>query len=145
MGINAAPGDLSATHIFGIGFQYALSNHRFSQLTSLTPSPIGFTFNAGAEYFFGKKDIYDITYKGYSFVHAFAGLILNSGLNGNISLTGGPSISIYTSSTLFGFGMNFNGNFYLSRNTGISPAILLMKQQDINSICIASVRGSFSF
>ena len=145
LGIDFPLAEITNTHSFGFGFQFTRSKHRLGQLISPQTSPIGFTYNFGAEYLFGKKDSYDVKYKGYSFMHAFAGFILNAGLNGNIILTAGPSASIYRNSTLLGIGFNFNGNFYLSPKIGISPSLLLYKQSEINNIWIASINGNFSF
>ena len=145
LGIDFPLAEITNTHSFGFGFQFARSKHRLGQLNSPPSSPIGFTYNLGAEYLLGKKDSYNVKYKGYSFAHAFAGLILNAGLNSNISLTAGPSASIYRNSTLWGLGFNFNVNFYLSHKIGISLSLLLYKQSEINSIWIASINGNFSF
>ena len=145
LGIDFPLAGITNTHSFGFGFQFARSKHRFGQLISLQASPIGFTYNFGAEYLLGKKDSYNVKYKGYSFIHAFAGFILNAGLNSNIGLTAGPSASIYTNSTLWGIGFDFNGNFYLSPKIGISLSLLLYKQSENNSIWIASINGNFSF
>lgn len=144
-GGNISLGYLSSTHPFGFSIRFSRSKNLFGKLDSLPASTFGFTYHAGMEYFWGQKDNYDVKYKSYLFLHALGGLIVNTGLKSNISLTAGPSASMYEKSHLWGTGLHLSGNIYFNRHWGLNPSLLYLKLQDISGIWIASVKGSFSF
>lgn len=144
-GIDLAIGGITATHGLGFGLEFYRSKNLFGRQASLPASSLGFIYGLSVDYLLGKKGNYDVKYKGYGFVQACGGFVLNAGLNANIGLTAGPSASIYANSTLLGLGIRMNGNFYLANRIGLSPSLLLLKQSGINAIWIASIKGSFAF
>ena len=40
----------------GIGSSYSWSKERFGKMSTAPSKPVGFTFNAGADHFFGEKE-----------------------------------------------------------------------------------------
>jgi hypothetical protein len=135
---------------FGIGAQYAWSNHHFGKMSSIPESPFGFTFNAGTDYYFGKKQssgIYSIKYDGTTYLHAYGGGIFNPCDRGNISLTAGPSLELYNGDSQFGFGVNLSGSLYFNKcgRFALSPDFTFMKQGSSDPIYVAGLRCDLSF
>ena len=135
---------------FGIGIQYEWSKKRFGSMTSKPAKLIGFTFNIGADHYFGEKEsigMYSVKYKRTSYLHAYGGAIYNPCTGGNLSLTAGPTIELYDGNSEFGFGVNLSGGFYMSkcRNIGITPNTSLMKQGSSEAVFAGGVRLNYTF
>src|SRR5258705_1174226 len=108
-GINIPFGVFSATHNFGAGIDYSWSNHCYGRMEKTPINPVGITVNAGADYYWGKKEtigLYTYDYSTYTFLHTYGGIIYNPGNKANISLTGGPTLGTYSSNTELGLGLN---------------------------------------
>lgn len=138
----------SDTHKYGPGLDYSWSNHRFGKLNVLPKKLIGFIFNSGIDYYFGKKENvagYNYRYGGYSYLHAYGGAIYNPCKRGNISLTAGPALSLYAGNLTFEYGVNLAGSYYLNENIAITPMIVLMKHADADPLWAGTIRVTFSF
>jgi len=147
-GIGIPFGDFSSTHSFGAGLDYSWSNHRFGLLQSIPVKPIGFTFNIGGDYFFGKKEmigLYSYQYSNYIYLHTYGGVIINQGKKGNISITAGPALGLYVGNTQFNVGINLSGNYYINKKIALSPSILFMKESNSEPLWSAGLRGSIVF
>ena len=70
-----------------------------------------------------------IKYGAITYLHAYGGAIYNPDKMSNINLTAGPTLEIYKGDSVFGFGVNLSGGFYLTRcnNIGLNPSFTLMK------------------
>ena len=133
-----------------IGAEYSWSKERFGNMTIKPANLIGFTFNAGVDYFFGEKEelgTYSYKYDGTTYLHAYGGAIYNPCNRGNIRLTAGPSLELYSGESEFGFGVNLSGSYYLCRcgNFGITPNFTLMKQGSSEAVTVAGVKFNYVF
>jgi hypothetical protein len=147
-GVNIPFGDFSSTHRFGAGADYSWSKYRYGLLKSIPIKSIGFTFNAGSDYFFGKKEtigLYKYDYPNYLYLHTYGGIIYNLVKKINISFTAGPALSFYSGNAQFNIGINLSGNYYFNKNMAISPAILFMKESISEPLWVASLKASIAF
>lgn len=141
-------GDFSKTNSFGIGAQYDWSNHRFGKMSAKPAAPIGFTFNAGLDYYFGKEEtVGSVTYEysNLTYIHVYGGVMHNPCTNGYISLTGGPVLGLWDGDSDFGFGVSLAGSIGISDNIGISPSITLMKHSDSDPVYAGGIKVNFIF
>lgn len=134
----------------GIGASYSWSKERFGKRAIAPPKMVGFTFNLGANYFFGEKEtIFNQTvkYGAITYLHAYCGAIYNPGKMGNINLTAGPALEIYKGDSQFGFGANLSGGIYIFRcyNIGISPSFTLSKLRKSEAVLSAGIGISYAF
>lgn len=147
-GIYLPFGDLSSTHISGIGIEYDWSNYRFGRLDVKPVKPFGFIANAGMTYYFGKNETvsgYPYKYPGYIFIHLYGGIIYNPSAKMNFNLTTGPALGIYNGNTRFNTGGKLEAVYYINNKWGISPAIIMMKEQGVNALWAASINASLCF
>jgi len=147
-GIDIPIGKFSATHHIGFGLDYSWSHHRYGRMNEIPLKLLGFTFNAGADYYTGKKEntgYPPYTYNDYTYLHTYAGVIYNPGIKTNIRLTAGPALGLYAGHSQFNFGVNLAGSNYFTKNIAISPAIMLMKESGSDPLWAASVRVIYSF
>jgi hypothetical protein len=135
----------SDTHRFGFGLDYSWSKHRYGRMNEELSKPIGFTCNAGVDYYTGKEDSYGFHFTGYTIFHGYGGLIYNPGKKGNISLTTGPTLGIYGGVADLGVGVNLNGSYYLAKNIAIAAGIIFMKHTDADPLWVGTLRASFAF
>ena len=129
----------------GIGAQFSWSEGRFGRMSSVPSRKFGFTFNAGLDYFFGKRDSYNVRYKATKYFHAYGGVIYNICNRGNFSLTTGPSLELYRGVSAIGFGINLSGNYYFSKCWNLGPTIILMKQANFDPVIAAGIGLTFAF
>jgi hypothetical protein len=147
-GVNIPFAAFSATHNFGAGIDYSWSNHRYGRMDETPVNPVGFTVNLGADYYWGKNEtigLYTYDYSTYTFLHTYGGIIYNPGNKVNTSLTGGPTLGIYSGNTEFGLGVNLSGNYYLNKNIAITPVLIFMKESSSDPLLSGSVRATISF
>lgn len=137
----------SQSHVAGISLNYSWSNGRYGM--NVSPKKIiGFTLNAGADYYFGKKTEtagYDFNYSNYFYLYVMPGLLFNPFSNGNISLLAGPSMGVYKNNVDWGFTAAVNGNYYLTKNISVGPGISYKKHTETDALWSVFVRGSFAF
>jgi len=148
IGINIPVGEFSETHIAGISLYYSRSHHRFGRLNILPRKLIGFTANGGLDHYIGKKETvagYDFKYGNYTYLHAFGGIIYNPSRQTNISLTTGPSMSLYKGNADLGFGVSWNGSYYFTGRIAFTPGFIYMKHAKANALWAASLKATYNF
>jgi hypothetical protein len=134
----------------GLGLEYGWSNGRFGKMIPVPSKPIGFTYNAGIDYYFGQKEdvgMNSYKYEGTTYFHVYGGAIFNPCNRGNISLTAGPGVELYNGNAEFGFGVNLSGSYYICNcgNFGISPNITLMKQGSSEVVVSGGLKVKLTF
>src|SRR5690348_1446536 len=85
-------GVFARSQFAGAGLNYSWSNHRYGS-DVVNRKLIGFTANAGGDYYFGRRIRtagYPFQYGGYIYGWLMAGIIANPWTFTHISLTGGP-------------------------------------------------------
>jgi len=146
-GIYMPIGMFSKSHIAGAGIDYSRSRHRFGR--NISPGRlIGFIVIGGIIYYTGqriKTAGYDFHYGGYLNLYTMPGIICNPVKNGNISLTAGPALNIYKGSANAGIGINFCGNYFVSRNIAIGPGIIYKKHTKTDALWAVAIRASYIF
>lgn len=145
--IHLPVGVFARSQFVGAGLNYSWSYHRYG-VNASPHTLIGFTFNAGGDYYFGKKVTtagHNFHYGGYIYSYIMPGLLLNPWANGNISLTAGPTMGIYKGNSDFGFGVNFFGSYYLTKNISIGPGITYKKHAEADALWTGTIRASYSF
>jgi hypothetical protein len=145
--IHVPVGVFARSHIAGVGLNYSWSHHRYGK--DIYPSKlIGFTFNAGADYYLGKRTRiagYKFHYDGYIYAHIMPGIQINPWSNGNIALTAGPTLGIYKGNTEPGYGVNLFGSFFITKNIAIGPGISYKKHEQADALWGGILRGSWAF
>ena len=147
-GIHIPIAGFSSTHNIGFGVDYSWSNHRFGRINEIPVNPVGFTANIGINYYFGKKENigqYDYTYSDYKYLYSYGGIIYNPGKKGNIILTVGPAIGIYSGHTQFNIGANLRGNYYVKKSIAIASVITIMKESKSDPLWAMAIQVGFSF
>lgn len=148
IGANIPLENFSSTHIIGVATNYSWSNHRFGGMDVKPVKPFGFTANAGAAYYFGKKETvsgYPYNYPAYFFLNIYGGVIYNPWKKGNISLTAGTALGIYNGNTQFNIGSKLEGSYYFSKKIAISPGIIMMKESGADPLWAASLKATMTF
>ncbi len=141
-------GNFSSTHNVGFSASYAWSGHRFGDMDVKPVKPFGFTAESGFGYHSGKKETvsgYTYNYPRHIFIHTNAGVIYNPWSKGNIRLTAGPAIGIYSGHTRFTIGSCLEGSYYFSRKWAVSPAINLIKEPGADPLWAASLKAAWTF
>lgn len=129
-------GAFARSQFVGAGLSYSWSQHRFGDNISTTKL-IGFTFNAGGDYYFGRRVQtagHPFQYGGYFYTYLLAGVISNPKPNLNLSLTAGPTIGIYKGNADVGAGVNLFGNYYFKKNLSIGPGVTYKKHPDTDGL-----------
>lgn len=148
-GINIPFGEFPRTHPIGIGAAFAWSKHRFGLMDKKPSKPFGFIAEGGLDYYFGKNETigpYQYDYKGFTYIHAYGGIIYNLCRRGNINVTGGPALGLENGFSTFFWGINFNGAYYINDRIAITPGIVLMKDpKSYDALLSFSIKGSWAF
>jgi hypothetical protein len=147
-GLDIGLANFSDTHFWGAGLDYSWTRHRYGQLYKIPSRIIGFTANAGIDYFFGRKETIDsfkYRYSNYMLLHGYGGIIYNPCKKGNISLAAGPLAGIYKGYSNIGYGITLEGSYYISENMAITPGIMMLKLPNSYALYAATIRGSFIF
>jgi hypothetical protein len=147
-GVDIPIGSFSHTHSVGIGLEYSLSNHRYGYMDTLPEKPFALTVNAGADHYFGKKEmvgIYPYEYPDYSYLHICGGIIYHANRKTNLQFMAGPALGFYSGNAAIGFEINLGSSYYLKKRIAITPEIILMKISHADPLWVGSLRGSWSF
>lgn len=140
-------GVFARSHVAGAGINYAWSRNRFGRSVPVA-GLIGFTANAGADYYLGKKITtagYDFTYGGYANLYVQAGALINHLPTAYFSLTAGPAMDLYEGNTTVGLGINLYGAYYLTSNIAVGPGLLYKKDAQTDALWTATIRVSYIF
>ncbi len=137
-------GEFSDTHVLGFGVAIAPSAQ---QLSLFRKPKIGFTYNAGFDYYLGKNvtvSSYPYKYPGYFFIHAFAGAIYNPTKEFDIKLTAGPALGIYNGKTNFNIGSKLNLNYHFNNTIAIGTGLNMMKESGADPIWSVSLGATIA-
>jgi hypothetical protein len=138
-------GVFARSQFAGAGLSYSWSHHRFGANIS-SSKLIGFTFNAGGDYYFGrsiKTAGSPFQYGGYIYTYLLAGIISNPRPKLNLSLTAGPTLGIYKGNTDMGAGVNLFGNYSIEKNLSIGPGVTYKKHPDADALWTGTIRLSY--
>ena len=145
IGVNVPVGDFASTHIAGIAIDCSPARVSFRMKRI---KKIAFTYNGGVALYLGKKETvsnYSYTYPAYFFINAYGGVLYNPMKGGSITLTAGPTISIYNGNTEFSSGSKLEASYYISPRIAIGPGIMLMKLSKADPIWAASFKVTLNF
>jgi hypothetical protein len=147
-GIDLPFGLFSRTHFPGTGADISYSNRRFGRLPVQPVKQFGYLLNAGADYYFGKKENvsgHPFTYSGYFVFHTYGGVIWNRGKRINLNLAAGPALSVYNDKLRFNIGSNISATYFINGMTGVTPSVMLIKENGADWNGAVSIRGSWAF
>ena len=140
-------GVFARSQFAGAGLNYSWSNHRFGTYVSKTKL-IGFTANAGGDYYFGRRIRtagYPFEYGGYLYGWLMIGMIANPWSFTHLTLTAGPTVGIHKGNADMGMGVNLFGNYFLNKKIAVGPGITYKKHPDTEGLWTGSVRISYLF
>ena len=140
-------GVFARSQFAGAGLNYSWSNHRYGP-NSVNAKLIGFTANAGGDYYFGRRIRtagYPFQYGGYIYGWLMAGIIANPWTFTQFTLTAGPTVGIYKGNADMGFGVNLFGSYFINQKIGVGPGITYKKHSDADALWTGSVRISYVF
>lgn len=140
-------GIFARSQFAGAGLNYSWSNHRYGPDVT-NRKLIGFTANAGGDYYFGRRIRtagYPFQYGGYIYGWLMAGIITNPWAFTHISLTAGPTIGIYKGNSDMGMGVNVFGSYFIKKRIAIGPGITYKKHPDTDGLWTGSARISYVF
>ena len=138
-------GVFARSQFTGAGLNYSWSNRRYGS-NVVHPKLIGFTANAGGDYYFGRRIRtagHPFQYGGYIYGWLMAGIISNPWTFTQFTLTGGPTVGIYKGNSDMGFGVNLFGSYFINQRVAIGPGITYKKHPDADALWTASVRISY--
>lgn len=138
-------GVFARSQFVGAGLGYSWSHHRFGD-NIMAAKLIGFTLNAGGDYYFGRRVKtagYPFQYGGYIYAYLLAGIITNPWQDFNLSLTAGPTLGIYKGNADMGIGVTLSGNYYFKKNLSVGPGITYKKHPDTDALWTGSIRLSY--
>lgn len=147
-GIDLPFGEFPQSHSFGIGTDFAWSNHRFGLMNDNPATLVGFIVNGGIDYYFGRDrtiSMYQYSYGNFTYIHTYGGAILNPCKRGNINLTAGPALGIEEGIVEFWWGINLSGSYYVNKTIAITPGIVFMKQSIDDPLVAITLRASLAF
>jgi len=140
-------GIFARSQFAGAGLNYSWSNRRFG--TDVTKAKlIGFTANAGGDYYFGRRIRtagHPFEYGGYLYAWLMAGIIANPWTFTHLTLTAGPTVGIYKGNADMGMGVNLFGNYFLNKKIAVGPGITYKKHPDTDGLWTGSARISYVF
>lgn len=145
--LQAPVGVFARSHFAGAGLNYSWSHHRYGNNIPVKKW-LGFTVNAGGNYYLGKKTKpagYDFRFDNYIDAYVMAGLMANPWPSAGISLTAGPAIGIYKGNTETGIGAQLIGMYYLQKRIAIGPGVSFRKQSKEDALWSGVVRVSYVF
>lgn len=135
------------SHLPGIGLAYSWSHNRFGDSVNVRKI-IGFTAQAGLDYYLGKKVTtagYAFRYNNYFYVHVMPGIICNPSPKTNISLLAGPALGMYKESSSLGFEVSLSGAYHFNHRMSLGPVALYRKHAEVDALWAAGARLSYAF
>lgn len=143
--VNLPIADFSSTHFIGMAVEVAPARHIFGLIRA---RKFAFTYNGGFAYYLGKKETvsgYPYKYPGYSFIHAFAGLLYNPVVKTSITLTAGPALGIYNGTTRFMIGSKLEASYSVNSEITVGPGIVMMKESGSEPLWAPSLKATMAF
>ena len=140
-------GIFARSQFAGAGLNYSWSNRRFG-VDVEKAKLIGFTANAGGDYYFGRRIRtvgHPFEYGGYLYGWLMVGIIANPWTFTHLTLTAGPTVGIYKGNADMGMGVNLFGNYFLNKKIAVGPGITYKKHPDTDGLWTGSARISYIF
>ncbi|MET0463555.1 MAG: hypothetical protein ABW007_10385 [Chitinophagaceae bacterium] len=134
-------GRFAESHAAGVGLSYNWSHHRFGDNINARKL-IGFTAQAGFDYFFGKNDtLLGHTFKNRNamYVQVMPGIIYNPGAKTAIMLLAGPSLGIYNDASSISFSAGLNCTYHISPTISAGPSLVLRKHEYVDIYWTAGI------
>lgn len=138
-------GVFADSHIPGVGLAYSWSHHRFGDSVNARKI-IGFTAQAGFDYYIGRKETtagYSFRYNNYLYAHVMPGIICNPSSKTNITLLAGPALGIYKESSSLAFGVSLSGAYHFNNRMSVGPVALYRKHAEVDALWAAGLRLSY--
>jgi hypothetical protein len=143
----APVGSFAKSHVAGIGLNYGVFHSRYR--IYVFKKYIGFTANAGVDYYLGKKTEvadHDFNYGGYGYGYIQAGVVTGITKKTGMSLTAGPAMGLYKGNTEFGWNASMIVVWHISNSRFlIGPGITVKKQKETDALWAIAFRTSYSF
>jgi hypothetical protein len=139
-------GVFADSHIAGAGLAYGLTCHRFGDSVNAHKA-VGFTLQAGLDYYFGKKVTtagYGFRYGNYLYAHLMPGIIYNPTPNTNVLLLAGPALGIYKESSSLGLGVNLSAAYYFNTKMSVGPVVMYRKHAEVDALWAAGVKVAYT-
>ncbi|MBI5857301.1 MAG: hypothetical protein HZB42_06590 [Sphingobacteriales bacterium] len=147
-GINLPIGNFSLTHSVGVAAEYSWSHYRFGKMDVKPVKPFGLIANSGIAYYPGKKEAagnYPYKYPAYTFLHLFGGVMYNPWNKGLINFSLGPALGMYNGINRFNIGAKLDGTYFFNEKFGISPVLIMMKEQGADALWLIAIKASYCF
>lgn len=138
---SAPVGRFADSHLTGGGLSYNWSNHRFGDSVNARKW-IGFTAQAGVDYFLGKKETvagYPFKYGNNLYVQVMPGIICNPTPKSSVVLLAGPSLGIYRDASSLSLGVNLSGTYHVSPKVAVGPSVFYRKHAEVDALWTAGV------
>jgi len=135
----------AGSHLAGVGLSYHWSNHRFGDSVNARKW-IGFTAQAGADYFIGKKETvagYPFRYGNNLYVQLMPGIICNPTSRSSVILLAGPSLGIYKEASSLSLGVNLSGTYHFTRKIAAGPSFFYRKHGEVDALWTAGVKVGY--
>gem|GEM_PF-671491 len=142
---SAPVGRFADSHLVGGGLSYNWSNHRFGDSVNARKW-IGFTAQAGIDYFIGKKETvagYPFRYGNNLYVQVMPGIICNPTPKSSVMLLAGPSLGIYKDASSLSLGVNLSGTYQLSPKVAVGPSVFYRKHAEVDALWTAGVKVGY--
>lgn len=138
-------GRFGDSHFAGGGLSYSWSSHRFGDSVNARKW-IGFTAQAGVDYFIGKKETvagYPFRYGNNLYVQVMPGIIWNPTPQSGVVLLAGPSWGIYKDASSLSFGVNLSGAYHVSEKIAVGPNVFYRKHAEVDALWTAGVKVGY--
>jgi hypothetical protein len=141
-------GSFSNTHSIGFHIDYYRTNNRLGSLATKPSRPIGLLFNAGMNYFLGKKETvssYPYSYPGYALFYGTAGLIVNPIKQGNFTASTGPGIRLYNGTSSFALYTKITASYFFHQRIAVTPSVSIINESGSKPLLAAGLSACFTF
>lgn len=148
VGSSIASGSFSRTHSIGFNIDYYRTNNRLGPLAAKPSRPIGLLFNAGMNYFLGKKETvsgYPYSYPGYALFYGTAGLIVNPIKQGNFTASTGPGIRLYNGTSSFALYTKITASYFFHQRIAVTPSVSIISESGSKPLLAAGLSACFTF
>jgi hypothetical protein len=143
-----AAGNFSFTHSIGFSIDYIRTTKRMGTLTGKPSQTVGLLFNAGMNYFLGKKETvssYPYSYPGYALFYGTAGLIVNPIKQGNFTASTGPGIRLYNGTSSFALYTKITASYFFHQRIAVTPSVSIINESGSKPLLAAGLSACFTF
>lgn len=135
------------SHLAGLGLSYNWSHHRFGDSVNARKI-VGFTAQAGIDYFLGKSvntTGQSFRYGNLLYVQTMPGVIYNPNAKSYLTLLAGPTLSIYKNSASLYYAVNLSGAYHISQQLSLGPTVIFRKKAEVDALWAAGLKLSYVF